>query len=431
MPPERPNILMIICHDLGQYCSMYGAPVDTPNIDAIGRDGVWFTNYHCTAAQCTPSRGSIFTGLYPHNNGLIGLAHLGWRYRPGQVTLQMRLREAGYSTHLFGVQHETTDHPSTLGYDTYAKGNAAAQSGPATCEFLRRRAASGDSRPFFACMGTFEPHRPFDTEGYPRDDPQTLEVPYWLPDRPGIREDCAGLHGMIRHLDDHVGRVRECLNETGLADNTLLIFTTDHGTAMPRAKGTCYDPGTKTTLAIYQPGRVEGGRRCDELLSNCDFSPTILDLIGEGPIPNADGRSFRGLLDGSEYEPRDSVFCEMTWHDKYNPMRAIRTHTHKYIRSFGDRPLVYLPLDIWNGPAGAEMREEYYGSRRPAEELYDLRTDPLETRDLASDPNSAGILEDLRGKVDAWMRDTGDLLLRGDWPPTPEQAARELRGEPN
>jgi len=92
---------------------------------------------------------------------------------------------------------------------------------------------------------------------------------------------------------------------------------------------------------------------------------------------------------------------------------------------------VYLPLDIWNGPAGAEMREEYYGSRRPAEELYDLRTDPLETRDLASDPNSAGILEDLRGKVDAWMRDTGDLLLRGDWPPTPEQAARELRGEPN
>jgi arylsulfatase A-like enzyme len=229
-----------------------------------------------------------------------------------------------------------------------------------------------------------------------------------------------------------VGHVRAALDQSGLARDTLLVFTTDHGLAMPRAKGTCYDPGTGTTLILRLPGRWEGGRVQDELLSNCDLLPTLTDLAG-GPEPtDIDGHSFLGLLDGGAYKPRESIFSEMTWHDKYNPMRAIRTRRHKYIRNFGDRPLVYLPLDVWNGRAGQEMREEYYGSRRPVEELYDLEADPLERTNLAGDPAHEETLRALRAEVEGWMRDTGDGLLQGDWPPTEAQRLRlETSGEPN
>ncbi len=431
MARSQPNILMIICHDIGQHCGIYGAGVETPNIDAIAHDGVYFTNYHCSAAQCSPSRGSIFTGKYPHNNGLVGLAHIGWSYNEGEQTLQMRLQEAGYTTHLFGVQHETTGDPRRLGYHTHVRGNRADQAGPATCAFLEDTAKTGADSPWFACMGTFEPHRPFDMEGYPRDDPETLQVQHWLPDKPGIREDTAGLNGMVWTLDEWVGKVRETLKETGLDENTLLIFTTDHGTAMPRAKGTCYDPGTKTALAMHMPGHVEGGAQRDELLANCDLMPTLMQFVDQPEPTGIDGRSFLGLIDGSGYTPRDSIFCEMTWHDRYNPMRCIRTNTHKYIRNFGERPLVYLPLDVWDGPAGAEMRDEYYGSPRPAEQLYDLAADPLEMNDVAQDPGYADIMADLRGQVDDWLQETNDPILKGDWAPSPQQAEREKMGQPN
>ncbi len=431
MARSQPNILMIICHDIGQHCGIYGAGVETPNIDAIAHDGVYFTNYHCSAAQCSPSRGSIFTGKYPHSNGLVGLAHIGWSYNEGEQTLQMRLQEAGYTTHLFGVQHETTGDPRRLGYHTHVRGNRADQAGPATCAFLEDTAKTGADSPWFACMGTFEPHRPFDMEGYPRDDPETLQVQHWLPDKPGIREDTAGLNGMVWTLDEWVGKVRETLKETGLDENTLLIFTTDHGTAMPRAKGTCYDPGTKTALAMHMPGHVEGGARRDELLANCDLMPTLMQFVDQPEPTGIDGRSFLGLIDGSGYTPRDSIFCEMTWHDRYNPMRCIRTNTHKYIRNFGERPLVYLPLDVWDGPAGAEMRDEYYGSPRPAEQLYDLAADPLEMNDVAQDPGYADIMADLRGQVDDWLQETNDPILKGDWAPSPQQAEREKMGQPN
>lgn len=102
-------------------------------------------------------------------------------------------------------------------------------------------------------------------------------------------------------------------------------------------------------------------------------------------------------------------------------MRAVRTPRYKYIRNFGDRPLVYLPLDVYHGRAGEEMRDEYYATRRPSEELYDLQRDPLETANRADDPAHSDIMEDLRGKVADWMERTGDRLLAGDWPPTTRQ----------
>lgn len=130
MPDRRPNIVMIVAHDLGTHLGCYGAGLDTPRIDALAADGVRFDQYHCTAAQCSPARGSMITGRYPHNNGLIGLTHGGWAVRPEIPTLMQCLRDSGYSTHLFGVQHETErddESVHALGYEAIEAGGAHAQ----------------------------------------------------------------------------------------------------------------------------------------------------------------------------------------------------------------------------------------------------------------------------------------------------------------
>ncbi|MFP3903565.1 MAG: sulfatase [Armatimonadota bacterium] len=418
---DRPNIVFMICHDLGQHCGCYGAGNSTPNIDRLAEDGVLFSDYHCTAAQCSPSRGSIFTGKYPHNNGLVGLVNLGWQYGPGQTTMQMLLQEAGYSTHLIGIQHEARD-PYEIGYqEVVSEHNRAEEGARDASQWLHERAGSGNDQPFFLSIGTIEPHRPFERQGYPSDDPDNVTIQPWLPDRPGIRKDTADLNGIVSVLDDGVGVVREALEDSGLAENTLFVFTTDHGTAMPRAKCTCYDPGTKTTLVMRMPGHWDDGEVHDELLTNCDMLPTIMEIAG-GPPPEAiDGRSFLGLLDGGRYEPRDHIFTEMTYHGLYNPMRAIRTKRYKYIHNFDDElPLVHMPTDVLEWPGGAEMIDDYYSEYRPVEELYDLQEDPLEKNNIIDDEEYSDIAAELRERVDRWMEESGDPMRDGRYPSCPD-----------
>lgn len=418
---SRPNIIMIVVHDLGQYLGCFGAGVTTPNLDAMAGEGVVFDNHFCTAAQCSPSRGSIMTGRMPHNNGLIGLAHIGWQLGAQEVTLPTYLGAAGYETHLMGFQHEHPQ-PQRLGYQHVTPRSKASDGATAVSEFLAARRP--DDQPFFINAGWGEPHRPYGQEGYANDDPADVNPLYWLPDRPGVREDIAGLNGLVYAVDEAVGRVRAALAGSAVADNTLLVFTTDHGLAMPRAKGTCYEPGLKTTFLAHWPGRFEGGKRYSEMVSNMDFVPTALDLAGMETPKQVEGRSFLPLLEGRDYQPHEALYSEMTWHDQYNPMRAVRTERYKYIRNFGDRPLVYMPYDIWTAPAGEAMKDDYYSTRRPAEELYDLHQDPLEQTNLIDDPAHSSVAADLRDRVSRYMHDTNDILLYGDIPPTLQQAER-------
>jgi arylsulfatase A-like enzyme len=429
---SRSNILLVICHDLGRRLGCYGGPVRSPNLDRAACDGVVFTNYFCTAAQCSPSRGSIITGRFPHRNGLMGLAHIGWELNDGENTLPMYLNQTGYSTHLFGLQHESAD-PSRLGYQHLHlhEGSGAARVAAAeVAAFLRHAARTADT-PFYACVGIGEPHRPYHRPGYPADDPEQVQPLPYLPDRPGIRDDLAHLDGLISAVDEAISQILAALEETGLSGNTLFIFTTDHGIAMPRAKGTCYDPGIETALIMRLPGRFARGVQRGELLSNVDLLPTLLELAGCEIPRDLDGYSFLPLLTGGSYRPRDHIFIEMTWHDKYNPMRGIRTQAYKYVCNFGDRPLVFLPLDVYLGRAGEEVRDEFYACSRPAEELYDLGDDPLEQRNLAADPSHCAALEELRRRVQEWMELTGDPLLSGPVEPPPKQRERLARGEPN
>jgi len=451
-PDGRPNLVLVHCHDLGQYLGCYGYDVESSELDALADDGVRLANSFCTAPQCSPSRSSMMTGAYPHENGVMGLAHMGWALDDDWMTLPKYLREVGYSTHLLGFQHEVPDEPERLGYDHVDDDTKLAlELTDVVDEFFTERvnecAHAGEDEPFFVSIGIEEPHRPFRREYLPEDlydepDPGDVDVggdfPY-LPDRPGVRQDVADLQSLIAGtLDPAIGEMRTSLEDAGLAEETLFVFTTDHGLAMPRAKGTLYDPGLETALIFHWPGVIEGGNSQDALVSNVDFTPTVLELLGAEPPTDVAGQSFAPLLvdaagdsaDADGFEPRERLFGEMTWHDRYNPMRAIRTERYKYVRNFSLLPSVFVPMDVVPTPSGREVLEEFYVEQRPEEELYDLEADPHEQVNLASDrtpfetaaqasdpdPEYVAVLDDLRGELEEWMEATDDPLLDGPVP---------------
>lgn len=418
---DKPNILLIISHDTGKEIGSYGRNVATPELNDLAENGVQFNNYFCSQPQCSPSRGSILTGMYGHNHGMMGLAHMGHSMTAGLETIPSEMKRAGYETWLFGFFHESIDGKmdgKELGYENIVEvpGNAAEDVSDRVEAFLNERVKGKQERPFYASVGFEETHRPFDHfEPVPI---ESVEVPTYLPDTKNVREDLAYFYGSVKELDRAVGRIKKALDDTDLADNTLLVYTTDHGIAFPRAKGTLLDAGLETALIMRLPkGMRNGGREHDQLLCNVDLMPTLIEFAG-GEIPERlDGESFLPLLKEESYDGRESFFCELTWHDRYHPMRGIRTSKYKYIRNFEDGPSVYLPLDIHESLAGQDVRDDYYVSNTE-EELYDLNNDSLEQHNLIDDECYTDVLNDLRTRVEHWMEDTNDPLFKGPIPGT-------------
>ncbi|UTF55557.1 sulfatase family protein [Natronosalvus rutilus] len=433
MKDSRPNVLLIHGHDLGRYLGCYDVDIDTPRIDALADEGALFDRHFATAPQCSPSRGSLMTGRFPHVNGLMGLAHGNWELHDDERILPQYLSDAGYETHLFGLQHITQD-TDRLEYDhVHSEGNLYPGVSPSVHQANRARNVasvvasffekSAYAAPFFASIGFFECHRVeekngrfgFDADYYQGDEPESVRPLPYLPDRRGIRQDLAEMHGMVYAVDDAVGTILDALAATGIDEETLVIFTTEHGIAFPRAKGTCYDAGIETALVIRYPGVVDAGRRYDDLVSNIDVLPTVLDLVNVDDSAAIDGRSVAALIadDAGEYDKRDQIFAEMTWHDVYNPIRAIRTDRYKYIRNFWHLPTVYLPTDIFASESGREVREADGVPSRQYEELYDLRDAPQEDDNVVYEPRYQDVRRDLSRQLYGWMDETEDPLLDG------------------
>lgn len=410
-----PNIVIVITHDTGRHLGAYGRPVATPHLNALAAEGVLFEQAYCSAPQCSPSRGSLLTGLVSHRHGLIGLTHRGFSLRSEVLkgTLPSLLGDAGYRTHLFGFQHEAAD-PHDLGYQQVVQPPSSARRrhlcrdvAPAAAEFL----ASSPAEPFFAMVGFEETHRPFAPTDTPLDE---MQVPAFLPDTPVVRRDIADLEGAVREVDAAVGQLLAALDRSGIAERTLFIYTTDHGIAFPGAKGTLFDPGLEVALIARGPGGFSGGRRLRGLVSNVDLLPTILDLCGVTPVGGLDGVNLLPMVSGEVQDVRRELFAELTYHTAYDPMRGIRTERYKYIRSFAERPL-HLPAHVDASPTKDLLRDSgYFEERRPPEMLFDLLHDPLERTNLASDPAHASVRESLRDRLDGWMLETIDSLLDGD-----------------
>jgi len=412
---ERPNILIVITHDTGRHLGCYGRGVNSPNLDKLAQEGVLFTNAFCTAPQCSPSRASLLTGMMPHNHGLIGLAHRGFRLREDVPKLPQILAEAGYETHLFGFQHELPPgEEKKLGYKHFhkAKTDSCLDVTPLVLDFLE----GGPKEPFFAMVAFVETHRPFPDYDGPIDN---VKVPPFLPDAPEVRRDVAGLNLLVERVDDAVGRMLVSLSKAGLSDRTLFIFTTDHGTAFPGAKATLFDPGLEIALIMRGPADFSGGKKVDAMVSNMDIMPTILQWLGL-PIPaEVQGKSLLPLLRGEAGRAHQALFFELTFHAAYDPIRAVRTEDFKYIRSFDGRPF-WLPPNIDPGLTKEWFRRnrpEVYKEPRPSEMLFDLRSDPLERRNLAGEDLYARVLSEMRSALERWMEETEDPLLRGHIPP--------------
>lgn len=424
---NNPNIVFMISHDTGRHLGCYGKAVESPEIDRLAAEGVRFDQFFCPAPQCSPSRGSILTGLYPHNNGLIGLAHYEFGIDESVSTMPTKFSESGYESALIGFSHETVGHTERgtwtssykLGYDRYEKieGSRAPQVAESAVKYLQEK--SKDGKPFFANIGFWETHRTFDEYVPFADEIAAVEVPDYLPDTEAIRKEIALMNGSVKVLDAAVKKIMETLEETGLIDNTIVVYTTDHGIAFPRAKGTMKEAGLETALIFYNPKMFGTNIVSNDLLCNVDLMPTLLELAGLTVPEDLDGKSFAPLLlTKSAAKIREDFFCELTWHDNYHPMRGIRTEKYKYVKNFEDGPKIYMPMDIHSSISGAEVRKDYYVPN-DIEELYELEKDPLEYTNLINDPQYAKVAEQLRMKVDNWMKETNDPLLQGAVPGTP------------
>lgn len=419
----KPNILFMITHDSGRKFPSYGYHVSTPNIDRLVEQSVQFNNYYCTSPQCSPSRGSILTGCYPHNNGLMGLAHLGFSIDEQHTTLPKELKKQGYDTTLIGLSHETIgiappieercfSSTTKLGYDTYIEipGERAPLVADAVVAFLKEH--KEQDHPFYLNAGFFETHRDFDEYVDLSDPIDQVQVFDFLPDTLAVRKDIANFNGSLKVLDSAVGRILDQLQESGLDQNTIVIFTTDHGVAFPYAKGMLKNAGLETALMIMLPNGSQAGKKKDALLCNIDLLPTILELIDADLSQPIDGKSFADLLVSEQDTGRDFFFTEMTWHDQYRPMRGIRTNEYSYVQNFEDGPEVYISVDAHLSPSGEEVRDACYVPNKP-EEFYDLKKDPMEQHNVIDDPAYQTIINQFRLKVANWMSETGDPLLTG------------------
>lgn len=450
---EKPNIIYFVCHDLGRMISPYGAEVETPHLQSFAESGAVLLNAYTASPCCSPSRGCAMTGRYAHKTGLMGVGK-GWELKPDEKSIVNYLNDAGYLTVHAGFQHERhrpdyrAGDPNYIdpnGYQVDARrvngwpGVLAENVVDDAIHWLENRGPE-DSRPFYFNIGTQEAHstafRGTRADKYKRsevygvDDPDEVWVPESMPDNQESRVYFSKLWPCVRHLDREFGRLVAAINELGYAENTIVIFTTDHGIFGSRHKSTIHDRGTEISTLIRWPGRIAPNSRFDPLLVNIDICPTLLEAAG-APVPEiVDGRSFLPLLTGSEYAQNESVVIEFNYHSKYDPMRAVRTKDYLYIRNF--HPLAkyrYTPSEILALPAprcdgwpnnsvlghtAFDHPSMKNWPARPREQLYDLRKDSEEFVNVSANPEYASVLKQHAATLDDWMVANTDPLLSGD-----------------
>lgn len=417
MKNEPPNLVVVSWHDVGRQLGAYGAEtVRTPRVDAFADEAMVFDQAFTTAPVCGPSRSSMLTGLYPTSNGMYGQCHEGYRFKPGVRHLAARLRERGYATGVAGFQHEAVrGEASALGFDAVLadRPEEGIWFPPVPRAEKVVDAALGwldeaRPQPFYLQVGFWEAHRPYLGPGVEPDDPDGVTIPPFIAETPFARKDFAQFQGAVRAADEAFGKLLDGLEARGLEENTLVVFWTDHGIPVPRAKLTGYDPGLEIAWMLRWPGHVRPGRS-ERLVSNVDFLPTLHELFGWAPDPAFQGRSFAdacGDFEGAP--PRDAVFAAVY----YGDLRVIRTRTHKLIRNLDKLREYVVPVDLEDAGHYVLQREKGMRKVEPVE-CYNLAVDPLEQTNLFGRPEHADTVARLRRELLAWMRSCDDPALAG------------------
>lgn len=423
---EKPNILYIHSHDTGRYIQPYGYPVRTPNLQKFAEEGVLFRQAYCASPTCSPSRASLLTGQYAHNNGMLGLAHRGFTLNDYSHHIIHTLRSSGYISALAGMQHiaNAFEVPwKTIGYDIFLGDTSTVDPQTADLDppFLRAALdflAHPPSQPFFLSLGFEETHRKYPPLPAGLNPGYTLP-PAPLPDTAEVREDMAQYKISAQNLDRMMGAVFDTLERNGLAENTLVICTTDHGIAFPGMKCNLTGHGIGVMLMVRGPGGFSGGKVFDSLVSHIDIFPTICDLIN---IPYPDwlqGISFMPAIRGEVRETRDAVFAEVNYHAAYEPMRCIRTKRWSYVRRYEVLPHPILP-NCDDSLSKSLLMDYGWREMPPAPEaLYDLIFDPNESNNLINHPNVSDVVLKMRVLLNEWMQSTQDPIIQGHVPAPP------------
>lgn len=421
---ERPNILYIHSHDTGRYIQPYGHAIPTPNLQGLAEQGVLFRRAFCANPTCSPSRAALVTGTYPHQNGMLGLAHRGWYLNNYDEHIIHTLKAAGYKTALSGVQHVAHGkRVDEIGYDEVLTGPRGANpTEVAASKFLHRQ--KGSDRPFFLSVGFTETHR-----GFPKDNwtasPNHVMPPAPLPDTREIREDMAAYITCAGILDRKMGVVLDALRDAGLWDNTLIVCTTDHGIAFPRMKCNLHDTGIGIML-IMRGRPFTGGRAVDGLASHVDVVPTICDVAGVDAPERCEGVSLVPLATGKSESVRDEIHAEMNYHASYEPMRCVRTDRYKYIKRFDERDKPVLPNCDQSPSKELVMEAGWYPYEK--EMLFDTFLDPHETNNLMNDPGCAKVLADMQARLMRWQEATNDPILDGPIPAPATAVVNDIDG---
>ncbi len=418
---ERPNILFIIADDWSYpHAGVYGDKVvKTPTFDAVAAQGVLFTNSFCAAPTCTASRAGICTGQAVHR--LDAGANL-YSILPARHRVFPDILEAhGYVVGLSGKGWG----PGPL----EGSGRTRNPAGPTFQNFKAFLRQAPADKPFCFWVGSHFPHRNYPLgsgvkSGMKLED---VQVPPFLPDTPEVRSDILDYYYAVEQFDKQAGGALNTLQQSGRAENTIVVITSDNGMPFPRSKADLYDIGIHMPLAIRWPARIKGGRKVNEVVSHTDFAPTFLEAAGLQPTPEMTGRSMMDLLVGNG--TRSAVVVERERHtncrqgDLSYPIRAIRTKEFLYIRNLepdrwpaGD-PQMWKAVgdfgDIDTGPSKQLLLDrrddpkikpffELATAKRPPEELFDPAKDPWNLRNLADDPKYAETKRKLAAKLEAW-----------------------------
>lgn len=425
---RTPNILIILADDCTfSDLPLYGGQnARTPNLDRLASEGLTFNKAYVSSAMCQPCRAELYTGQFPMRNGC------AWNHsasRPGTRSLPHHLAPAGYRTGIAGKVHVLPEdcYPfeNVPGFDPNC---VRSPTQPHDLTGIRDFISRDPNHPFCLVIGLTEPHVPWvmgDASQYP---PRQLILPPNIADTPKTRQDFAAYLAEITYMDSQVGEILAVLDETGVADHTLVLFSSEQGSQFPGNKWTCWDTGLHTALIARWPGTIAPGNRTDAIIQFADVVPTLLDLIGVHSDHPFDGTSFAPVLRGEKTTHRDYAYGAHN-HIPEGPAYPVRTITDgqwRYIRNLTPEEL-YIEKHLMGLMGGATAHNPYWSSwmatswdnprtyhlvkrymRRPAEELYHTAADPAEMTNLAGYDDHAAIQAKLSAELDRWLAAQGD-----------------------
>ena len=407
----RPDIVIVLADDQTWSDSgCYGnKQVKTPNIDRLAAAGMRFTRAFTATAMCAPTRQQLYTGLFPVRNGAYPNHS---KVKPGTRSLVHFLRDSGYRVGLSGKKH--FGPPASFPFENIPRRKLA--------EFISRK----KDQPYCLVVTSNSPHLPWTAGDSSAYDPAKIRIPPKFVDTPQTREALTRYYAEITDFDRELGECMEVVKRNGREDDTIFIYTSEQGAQFPGGKWTCYEMGLHVALVVRWPRKVKAGSVADAMVQYVDVVPTLLAAVGVREVKGLDGKSFLGVLQGEGDTHHEAVFGVHTTRGIINgspcyPVRSIRTATHKYIWNpkhtepfrnvligGGDKGGYWKSwVELAKTDEKARRIVEGY-QHRPEVELYDLRSDPFEQKNLAGTPELKGLERSLRSSLDAWMLGQGD-----------------------